>query len=396
MTDKNKMILETIEEIAKEKQIEPQAIYQALKEGLLKAYEKETHEILDNISVEINEDQGKINMFKNLTVVDEVEDPDLEIALSQVKKENPNSNLTPGDIYVEEIPADKFGRLAISQAIQIFKQAMREAEKNSIYDEFIDKQGTILIGKVETVEDSYCLIKIGRAYAFLPKKNQILDETFSVNEPNNHIKFYLEDIIKNKNYGQILASRTHPGFLSRLLELEVPEFNQLNPDGKNVIEIKEVAREPGIRAKVAIISNDNTIDAVGACIGTGAERIKTISKELNGEKIDIILYDENISNFIINALAPAKVISIKINEQEQQADVIVPTEQFSLAIGKNGMAAKLVARLTHWKINIISLEQAQKNNVKFNWNGNLKLEDYDQFVTNLRNKNSFRQNQFQK
>ena len=396
MTDKNKMILETIEEIAKEKQIEPQAIYQALKEGLLKAYEKETHEILDNISVEINEDQGKINMFKNLKVVDEVEDPDLEIALSQVKKENPNSNLTPGDIYVEEIPADKFGRLAISQAIQIFKQAMREAEKNSIYDEFIDKQGTILIGKVETVEDSYCLIKIGRAYAFLPKKNQILDETFSVNEPNNHIKFYLEDIIKNKNYGQILASRTHPGFLSRLLELEVPEFNQLNPDGKNVIEIKEVAREPGIRAKVAIISNDNTIDAVGACIGTGAERIKTISKELNGEKIDIILYDENISNFIINALAPAKVISIKINEQEQQADVIVPTEQFSLAIGKNGMAAKLVARLTHWKINIISLEQAQKNNVKFNWNGNLKLEDYDQFVTNLRNKNSFRQNQFQK
>ncbi|MCL8209464.1 transcription termination factor NusA [Spiroplasma attinicola] len=394
MTDKNKMILEEIENIAKEKQIEPQVIYQALKEGLLKAYEKETHEMLDNVRVEIDQDQGKITMFKNLTVVAKVEEPDLEIALSQVKAENPD--LTIGDIYVEEIPTDKFGRLAISQAIQIFKQSIREAEKNSIYDEFIDKQGTILIGKVETVEDTYCLIKIGRAYAYLPKKNQILGETFSINEPNNHIKFYLEDIIKNKNYGQILASRSHSGFLSRLLELEVPEFNQLNPDGKNVIEIKEVARIPGVRAKVAIISNDNTIDAVGACIGPKGSRIQTISKELNGEKIDVILYDENISNFIINALAPAKVISISINEKEQQADVIVPTEQFSLAIGKNGMAAKLVARLTHWKINIISLEQAQKDNIKFNWNGNLKLEDYDQFVTNLRNKNSFRQNQFRK
>lgn len=394
MTDKNKMILEEIENIAKEKQIEPQVIYQALKEGLLKAYEKETHEMLDNVRVEIDQDQGKITMFKNLTVVAKVEEPDLEIALSQVKTKNPD--LTIGDIYVEEIPTDKFGRLAISQAIQIFKQSIREAEKNSIYDEFIDKQGTILIGKVETVEDTYCLIKIGRAYAYLPKKNQILGETFSINEPNNHIKFYLEDIIKNKNYGQILASRSHSGFLSRLLELEVPEFNQLNPDGKNVIEIKEVARIPGVRAKVAIISNDNTIDAVGACIGPKGSRIQTISKELNGEKIDVILYDENISNFIINALAPAKVISISINEKEQQADVIVPTEQFSLAIGKNGMAAKLVARLTHWKINIISLEQAQKDNIKFNWNGNLKLEDYDQFVTNLRNKNSFRQNQFRK
>lgn len=394
MTDKNKMILEEIENIAKEKQIEPQVIYQALKEGLLKAYEKETHEILDNLRVEIDENEGKIKMFKSLTVVAKVEEPDLEIALSQVKTKNPD--LTIGDIYDEEIPTDKFGRLAISQAIQIFKQSIREAEKNSIYDEFIDKQGTILIGKVETVEDTYCLIKIGRAYAYLPKKNQILGETFSINEPNNHIKFYLEDIIKNKNYGQILASRTHSGFLSRLLELEVPEFNQLNPDGKNVIEIKEVARIPGVRAKVAIISNDDTIDAVGACIGPKGSRIQTISKELNGEKIDVILYDENISNFIINALAPAKVIGITIDEKGQQADVIVPTEQFSLAIGKNGMAAKLVARLTHWKINIISLEQAQKDNVKFNWNGNLKLEDYDQFITDLRKKNSFRQNQFRK
>lgn len=391
MTDKNKIILEEIENIAKEKQIDPKVIYEALKEGLLKAYEKQIHKTLDNVKVEIDEKQGKITMFKTLNVVAKVEDPDLEIALSDVKEKNPE--LTIGDKYEEEISTDNFSRLAIFQAIQIFKQSIREAEKNSIYDEFIDKIGTILIGKVESIEDKYCLIKIGRAYAYLPKKNQIPGEKFSINEPNNHIKFYLEDIIKNKNYGQILASRTHPGFLSCLLELEVPEFNQVNQDGKNVIEIKEVARIPGVRAKVAIISNDDSIDAVGACIGPKGTRIQNISKELNGEKIDVILYDENSKNFIINALAPAKVISIKIFENDQQADVIVPTEQFSLAIGKDGMAAKLVARLTHWKINIVSLEQAKRNNVEFEWNGNLKEAEYEQFINDLKNKNNYKQRQ---
>lgn len=391
MIDRNKAILEEIENIAKEKQIEPTVIYDALKEGLLKAYERQIHKTLENIRVEIDQEQGKISMIKSLTIVAKVEDPDLEIALSEIKEKNPE--LTIGDLYEQEIPTDNFSRLAIFQAIQIFKQSIREAEKNSIYDEFIDKIGTILIGKVESIEEKYCLIKIGRAYAYLPKKNQILGEKFTIDEPNNHIKFYVEDIIKNKNYGQILASRTHPGFLSCLLELEVPEFNQVNQEGKNVIEIKEVARIPGIRAKVAIISNDDSIDAVGACIGPKGSRIQTISKELNGEKIDVILYDENIKNFIINALAPAKVISIKTNENDQQADVIVPTEQFSLAIGKDGMAAKLVARLTHWKINIISLEQAKQNNIDFIWNGNLREADYEQFVTDLRNKNNFRQRQ---
>lgn len=391
MTDRNKIILEEIENIAKEKQIDSKVIYDALKEGLLKAYEKQIHKTLENVRVEIDENQGKITMFRTLDVVDEVEDSDLEIALKEAQEKNPN--LTIGDKYDQEISTDNFSRLAIFQAIQIFKQSIREAEKNSIYDEFIDKVGTILIGKVESIEDKYCLIKIGRAYAYLPKKNQIPGEVFTINEPNNHIKFYVEDIIKNKNYGQILASRTHPGFLSCLLELEVPEFNQVNQDGENVIEIKEVARIPGVRAKVAIVSNDDSIDAVGACIGPKGSRIQTISKELNGEKIDVILYDENTKNFIINALAPAKVISIKINEKDQQADVVVPTEQFSLAIGKDGMAAKLVARLTHWKINIISLEKAKTDNIDFIWNGNLKEADYDQFISDLKNKSSFRQRQ---
>lgn len=391
MTDRNKAILEEIENIAKEKQIEPAVIYDALKEGLLKAYERQIQKTLENVRVEIDQEHGNIAMIKSLTVVAKVEDPDLEIALSDIKEKYPN--LTIGDTFEAEIATDNFSRLAIVQAIQIFKQSIREAEKNSIYDEFVDKIGTILIGKVESIEEKHALIKIGRAYAYLPKKNQIPSEKFTIDEPNNHIKFYVEDIIKNKNYGQLLASRSHPGFLSCLLELEVPEFNQINQEGKNVIEIKEIARIPGVRAKVAIISNDDSIDAVGACIGPKGSRIQTISKELNGEKIDVILYDEDIKTFIINALAPAKVISIKTNDAERQADVIVPTEQFSLAIGKDGMAAKLVARLTHWKINIVSLAQAEENNIDFTWNGNLKEADYEQFVTELRNKSNFRARQ---
>lgn len=388
MNDKNKIILEEIESIAKEKQINPEIIFEALKEGLLKAYEKQVHRELENVHVEVNHEKGTIEIFRTLKVVPKVEDEDLEIALSTVKAKK--LDLTIGDEYEELIPSDNFSRLAIFQAIQIVKQSLREAEKNSIYDEFIDKKNTILIGTVESVEEKHALIKIGRAYAYLPKANQIPGEKLSANAPHNHIKFYLEDIIKNKNYGQLLASRTHNGFLGELLKLEVPEFNQLNQEGKPVIEIKEIARIPGVRAKVAIISNDSTIDAVGACIGAKGVRIQAISKELNGEKIDVILYDQDIKTFVINALAPAKVISIQIDAKNQQADVVVPTEQFSLAIGKDGMAAKLVAKLTHWKINIISLQKAQEQGNQIAWNGNLKESEYDAFVKELKKKNSAR------
>lgn len=388
MLDNSKVILEEIENISKEKQIDPEIIYDFLKEGLLKAYERQTHQIWENVEVEINKDLGTIKVFKNLTVVEEVEDEDTEISISEIN--NKKIDLSIGEIYKEPISTNNFSRLAIFQAIQIVKQGLREAEKNSIYDEFISKKGQILIGTVESIEEKHALIRVGRAYAFLPKNKQIPGEKLSTDAPNNHIKFYLEDIIKNKFYGQILASRTHPEFLSELLKLEVPELNQENEEGKKVIEIKEVGRVPGVRAKVAIVSNDKTIDAVGACIGQQGSRIQNISEELNGEKIDVILYDDNINNYIINALAPSKVVSISIDEKSKKADVIVPDEQFSLAIGKNGMAARLVATLTHWKINILSFSTAKKLNNDIIWNGNLKETEYDNFVNNLRKKNNLK------
>ncbi|WP_342277125.1 transcription termination factor NusA [Spiroplasma endosymbiont of Nebria brevicollis] len=380
--ERNEIILAAISLIAEEKQINEEDIIEALKEGLIKAYERQSQsDTLENIRVEIALQKGEIKIYQDLKVVAKVEDIDTEIALSTVKKLNPD--LTIGDTYTKLIPTDQFSRLSIFQAIQVVKQSIREAEKTSIYDEFIDKKDHILIGTVESREETYMLIKIGRAYAFLPRQNQIPNEIPPKETPivnTEHIKFYVEDIIKNKNYGQILASRTHPNFLRCLLELEVPEIAQ------GVIEIKDVARIPGIRAKVAILSHDPSIDGIGACIGKNGERTKLVTTELSGEKIDIIAWSPDIKTYIINALTPAKVISITIDEQTKQANIIVPTEQLSLAIGKNGMAAKLAAGVTHWNINISSLEQAQESDIKFTWNGNIKENEYDHFIKELKKK----------
>lgn len=380
--ERNETILSAIKEIAEEKQINEEHIIEALKEGLIKAYERQSQsDTLDNIRVEIAMQKGEIKIYQDLKVVAKVEDTDTEIALSSIKKLN--LNLTIGDTYPKLIPTDQFSRLSIFQAIQVVKQSIREAEKTSIYDEFVDKKGHILIGTVESREETYMLIKIGRAYAFLPRQNQIPSEVSVKGAPivnTEYIKFYVEDIIKNKNYGQILASRTHPNFLRCLLELEVPEIAQ------GVIEIKDIARIPGIRAKVSILSHDPSIEGIGACIGKNGERTKLITTELNGEKIDIIAWSADIKTYIINALTPAKVISITIDEETKQANIIVPTEQLSLAIGKNGMAAKLAVGVTHWNINISSLEQTQQNNIKFVWNGNIKEKEYDSFIKELKKK----------
>lgn len=385
-TEIGQIILNAINEIAEEKQISKEDIIEALKEGLKKAYEYQSHrDDSTNIKIEIDQKKGTIKILKDLMVVAKVENPELEIALSTIKTKNPN--LTIGDTYTQIIPSDQFSRLSIFKAIQVVKQSIREAEKTSIYDEFIDKKDHILIGIIESIEETYMLIKISRAYAFLPKQNQIPSEILPKNKPipnNTYIKFYVEDIIKNKNYGQILASRTHVNFLRCLLELEVPEIAQ------GVIEVKDIARIPGIRAKVAIFSHDPTIDGIGACIGPKGERTKLITQELSGEKIDIIAWNPDIKEYIINALTPAKVIAIDINEETKQANIIVPTEQLSLAIGKNGMAAKLVAGVTHWNINISSLAQAKENNTKFTWNGNIRESEYEKFITELLKKKQWK------
>lgn len=352
-------LLRAIDAIVEEKRINREQIFEAIKEGIIKSYHR-YFEPDTNLEVNIDQTTGQIKIYKLLTVVEVVENQNLEIDLLAAKAID--DNLVIGDIYRKEINASDFNRLAALQVGQILKQHVREAEKESIYEEFIEKKDEILTGTVSNVEEQYYLISIDRASARLWKTNTLPQDNFN---PGDKVRFYVEDISKNKDLGRIVASRTSNNFLKRLLEMEIPEIFE------GTIEIKSVARVPGVRSKVAVYCHDSTIDAVGACVGNKGQRINNIMKELKDEKIDIIQWSEDPKQFLINALSPAKVISISLVEENHEANIIVPDELLSLAIGQKGIATKLVAKLTTWKINIIAYTDVQKNNIEILWNGNL-------------------------
>ena len=399
-------ILNAIDELVKEKNLDRELIINSIKEGIIKAYEKHIDseakikvlfdeqngnlkvyrlwyivEEINNSAFEINEQQVKkeiqelqneleqTQLQKNLNRIKEIEDSllsKLEKRLIEViEKTKDNLLLKENEnIYQEEIDIENFSRLAATQVGQIFVQSLKEAEREIFYEKYISKKGEILIGEVYDIESGRFTLKISEnTFAVLLKKNAIPFERLN---SGDKIKFYVEDV--KKNTGQIVASRIHSAFLQKLLEIEVPEIYE------HVIEIKAISRIPGERAKVAVFCNDATIDPIGACVGTRGQRIQNIMKELNGEKIDIIKWDENIQTFIINAVSPAKVISIILNFEINEASIIVPDEHYSLSIGKKGITAKLTARITEWKINIIPYSKAQEEKLKFEWNGNLTLE----------------------
>ncbi|WP_342224552.1 transcription termination factor NusA [Spiroplasma endosymbiont of Asaphidion curtum] len=368
-------ILKAIDLLAEEKKIDRSLIIEAIKEGIIKAYEK----YLDPqalVKVDFDEQTGQIKVYRLLTIVSKIEDEFAEILLDDIK--NLEKNLKIGDIYYEPVDTDEFSRLAALQVAQILKQHLREAEKEVVYEKYISKKDDILIGTIDNIEEKYYLLKIvDRTFAILPKKNIIPTEEFYLGDK---VKFYVEDVNKTKNFGQILASRTHLGFLTRLLEIEVPEIYE------GIIEIKAIARIAGQRSKVAVFCNDSTIDPIGACVGNKGQRIQSIMNELNGEKIDLIKWDMETTTFIINALSPAKAISISLDEQTNEANIIVADEHYSLAIGKKGITAKLTAKLTKWKINIISFSDALNQNIAFKWNGNLS----EQQMQELQNKHQFK------
>lgn len=359
-------LLRAIELLVEEKKINRERIFEAIKEGIKKSYYRH-FEADTELEVDIDQSTGQIRIFRLLTVVDEVEDDALEIELEKAIKIN--ENLKVGDIYKKEVDTSDFNRLAALQVGQILKQHIREAEKESIYDEYIDKKDEILSGIVSSVEEQYYLLSINRATARLWKTNVLPQDSFNAGD---EIRFYVEDISKNKDLGQIVASRTSNNFLKRLLELEVPEIFE------GIIEIKAVARIPGVRAKIAVFCEDKSVEAVGACVGNKGQRINVIMKELKDEKIDVIEWSEDPKQFLINALSPAKVISIILFDEKHEANIIVPHEQLSLAIGQKGIAAKLVAKLTTWKINIISYNDAIHENMEILWNGNLTKEQLQQ------------------
>ncbi|SHE58725.1 NusA antitermination factor [Desulfofundulus australicus DSM 11792] len=344
----NTEILAAVKELEKEKGISAEILFEALEAALLSAYRRNFGS-LQNARVVIDRQTGDFKVYSQRTVVEEVTDPRLEISLEEARKIDPRYQV--GDVIESEVTPRNFGRIAAQTAKQVVVQRIREAERNIVYEEFASREGDIVTGIIQRVEQRNVYISLGRTEAILAPPEQMPGEMY---RPGNRIKTYVMEVRKTTKGPQILVSRTHPGLLKRLLELEIPEFQE------GLVELKAIAREAGYRSKIAVYSREEKLDPVGACVGPKGARIQAIVNELNGEKIDVIKWNPDPSKFVAAALSPAKVIAVEIWEEEKIARVIVPDYQLSLAIGREGQNARLAAKLTGWKIDIKSESQMQE------------------------------------
>jgi len=300
---------------------------------------------------------GSYHVYAIKTIVDNVENEITEISLSEARKTKADYEV--GDILEVEVTPANFGRIAAQTAKQVVVQRIREAERGIIYEEFSNRESDILTGIVQRIEAKNVFIDLGKTEAVLTPSEQIAGEEYT---HGDRIKAYIIEVKKTPKGPQVIVSRTHPGLLKRLFELEVPEIH----DG--IVEIKSVAREPGMRSKIAVYSKDEDVDPVGACVGHKGMRVQAIVDELRNEKIDIVKWNADSAKYIANALSPAKVISVAVNEEEKISRVVVPDYQLSLAIGKEGQNARLAAKLTGWKIDIKSESQAADDVLDENMN----------------------------
>lgn len=344
----NRDLVEALAVVEKEKGISKDILIEAIESALTSAYKKD-QKGAQNVRVQLDPETGDFRVFTYKTVVEEKEDDAAEIALSEAKVIDPQYQL--GDEVEIEIFPKEFGRIAAQTAKQVVVQRIREAERSIIYDEFSSRIGDIITGVVRRFEQRTVYVDLGRVEAILPAGEQIPGERY---EQGARIKTYLVEVKKSTKGPQIILSRTRNGLLTRLLELEVPEIQE------GIVEIKAVAREPGIRSKIAVYSKYENVDPVGACVGTRGSRIQMIVRELRGEKIDVIPWQKEQEIFIIRAMSPARVYDVKLLPSKKVALVIVPDNQLSLAIGKEGQNARLAARLTGWKVDIKSETQAEE------------------------------------
>lgn len=335
-----------IQELGKEKGIEPELLFQAVEEALVTAYKKNFGSN-QNVKVEMNKESGEFHVFAIRTVVDKEELEDNEISWADAKEIDARYEVD--DIVEIEVTPKNFGRIAAQNAKQVVVQRIREAERGMVYERFQSREQDIVTGIIQRMENKNVYIDLGKVEAVLSVNEQIPGEIYQYHE---RMKTYIIEVKRTNKGPQIMVSRTHPGLLKRLFELEVPEIS----DG--VVEIKSVAREPGMRSKISVYTQDENIDPVGACVGHKGMRVQTIVNELRGEKIDIVKYSEDPAQYVANALSPAKVVSTEVNLEEKICRVVVPDYQLSLAIGKEGQNARLAAKLTGWKIDIKSESQA--------------------------------------
>ena len=339
-------LLAAFEQLARERGISAEVLFEAVEAALISAY-KRNFGTAQNVRVAMDRDTGEIHVYSRKDVVETVSDPKQEISLIDAKAVD--IAFQPGDVVEQEVTPKDFGRIAAQTAKQVVVQRIREAERSLVYDEYSNRENDIVTGVVQRIEQRQVYVDLGKAEAVLPPTEQINGEPYRYGE---RIKTFIVEVKKLPKGPQIMLSRTHPGLLRRLFELEVPEIH----DG--VVEIKSVAREPGLRSKIAVHSADENVDPVGACVGHKGLRVQMIVNELRGEKIDVVRWSENPDEYIANALSPAKVIAVEIFEDEKASRVIVPDYQLSLAIGREGQNARLAAKLTGWKIDIKSETQA--------------------------------------
>ncbi|UHA73897.1 transcription termination factor NusA [Paenibacillus sp. 481] len=358
--------IEALEEIGKEKGIGKEVLIDAIEAALISSY-KRNFNTAQNVRVDINRNTGVIKVFARKSVVDEVLDPRMEISLMASRELNPNYQID--DLCEIEVTPRDFGRIAAQTAKQVVTQRIREAERGLIYNAFIDKADDIVTGIVQRQDTRNVYVDLGKVEAVLPLNELMPNEKF---KHNDRVKAYITKVENTTKGPQIILSRTHPGLLKRLFELEVPEIF----DG--VVEIKSVAREAGQRSKIAVYSRNPEVDPVGSCVGPKGLRVQTIVNELRGEKIDIVRWSEDVEEYVANALSPSKVVSVDVREIEKMARVIVPDYQLSLAIGIKGQNARLAAKLTSWKIDIKS--ESQVDEVRESQNEDEQMPSDDEFV----------------
>jgi N utilization substance protein A len=342
----NVEFIDALEQLQKEKGIDKDTLIEAIEAALISGY-KRNFNSAPNVRVEIKRDTGEVHVFARKNVTEEPEDTRLEISLDAALDIDPTYQL--GDVVEIEVTPRDFGRIAAQTAKQVVTQRIREAERSIVYSKFIDREEDIVTGVVQRQDARVTYVDLGQTEAVLPVSEQMPTDRFKMGD---RIKAYISRVERTTKGPQVVLSRTHPGLLKRLFELEVPEIFE------GTVEIKSVAREAGYRSKIAVYSRNSDVDPIGACVGARGLRVQAVVNELHGEKVDIVKWSEEPSEFVSNSLSPAKVVSVQILDEDKIARAIVPDYQLSLAIGKEGQNARLAAKLTGWKIDIKSETQA--------------------------------------
>src|SRR3954453_9030933 len=341
-------LMDALTILERDKGISRDVLIDAIEAALVSAYRRNFNQA-QNVRIDLNLQTGTLRVFARKEVVDQVFDPRLEISLEDARSINPNYNVE--DVVEMEVTPKDFGRIAAQTAKQVVTQRVREAERGIIYSEFIDREEDIMTGIVQRIDSKFIYVSLGKIEALLPINEQMPNEQY---KPHDRIKVFITKVEKTSKGPQIFVSRTHPGLLKRLFEIEVPEIY----DG--TVEIKSVAREAGDRSKISVHSQNPEVDPVGSCVGPKGNRVQAIVNELKGEKIDIVKWSQDPVEFVANALSPSKVLDVIVNDEEKATTVIVPDYQLSLAIGKRGQNARLAAKLTGWKIDIKSETDARE------------------------------------